>query len=135
MSSSSAMVIMTFVALQIVNQLHDRVEMRQNIKSPLDLASYVATIENGRSFGELAGDRGVGTFGGSEDHTAILFARAGTLSEYDFSPLRHEADVPWPREYVLAIAVSGVIAEKTGAAREKFNRAAAQTSRILEIAK
>jgi galactokinase len=135
MSSSSAMIILTFLALDIVNRLRDRDAFKQNIVAPLDLASYLATIENGQSFRGLAGDRGVGTFGGSEDHTAILFSRAGLLSRYSFSPLLHESDVPFPRDYILAIAVSGVTAEKTGAAREKYNRASAQTARILDIAR
>ena len=41
---------------------------RHAIESDLRLAAYLGTIENGQSFGPLAGDRGVGTFGGSEDH-------------------------------------------------------------------
>ena len=45
-----------------------------------ELAGYLGAIENGHAYGDLAGDRGVGTFGGSEDHTAILCAVPGTSS-------------------------------------------------------
>ena len=51
--------------------------VRGAARQPEILAGYLATIENGQSFGSLAGDRGVGTFGGSEDHTAICCCRAG----------------------------------------------------------
>ena len=69
---------------------------RQAIATPEDLAGYLATVENGQSFGALTGDRGVGTFGGSEDHTAMLCCRAGELSQYSFCPVRHERQVPFP---------------------------------------
>ena len=35
-------------------------------------AGYLGAVENGLTFGTLAGTSGVGTHGGSEDHTAIL---------------------------------------------------------------
>ena len=47
-----------------------------------NLVEYLGCIENGQSFGILTGESGVGTFGGSEDHTAILCARAGQISQY-----------------------------------------------------
>ena len=63
---------------------------RAAVGRPTDLAGYLGTIENGRTFGPLAGDQGVGTFGGSEDHTAILCCRSATLSQYPIRacPLR-----------------------------------------------
>lgn len=123
MSSSSALVTATFLVLRDVNRLDEREEYGENIPSAERLAEYLGTIENGQSFGPLAGDRGVGTFGGSEDHTAILCCRAGRLSQYAFCPVRFERHVDLPGGCVFAVAASGVLAEKTGAAREKYNRA------------
>jgi galactokinase len=122
MASSSAMIVGSFLVLSTFNNLSSRKEYHSNISGPTDLAAYLATVENGRNFGTLAGDKGVGTFGGSEDHTAILCCRAGLLSRYSYCPVRFERDIEFPFDYVLAIASSGVVAEKTGAAMEKYNR-------------
>ena len=99
-----------------MNGLRRAPEYRGGIDGPESLAGYLATIENGRSFGALAGDRGVGTFGGSEDHTAILCCRPDTLSQYRFGPVARERDVPMPADHAFVVAFSGVVAEKTGAA-------------------
>ena len=72
MSSSSALMVGTYLALAEHNRLAEREVYRRHINEPLELAAYLGTIENGQNFGALEGDRGVGTFGGSEDHTAIL---------------------------------------------------------------
>jgi galactokinase len=132
MSSSSALIIATFLALDAVNELRARPEYAANIRSDEDLAGYLATVENGQSFGTLVGDdQGVGTFGGSEDHVAILCCRAGRLRQYGFCPPRCERELAMPVDHVFAIAVSGVVAEKTGAARELYNRLSARAGNIL----
>ena len=82
MSSSSAFMVAMFLAVGAVNRLEEHPSYRREIHSPEDLAGYLGTVENGQSFGALTGDRGVGTFGGSEDHTAMLCCRAGELSQY-----------------------------------------------------
>jgi galactokinase len=89
-------------------------------------------IENGQSFGRLAGDRGVGTFGGSEDHVAMLCAQGGSLKQYAYCPVRAERTIPLPPDYLLAIGCSGVVAEKTRAARERYNRLSQLTRAILD---
>jgi galactokinase len=132
LSSSSAMIIAFFLALAKINRLNERQEYQSNIASPEDLAGYLGTIENGQTFGTLTGDRGVGTFGGSQDHTAILCSKPGFLRQYAFCPVRHERDVPLPAGYVLAIAASGVIAEKTGAARDSYNALSLAVQTIVE---
>jgi galactokinase len=121
LSSSSAFVVATFMALDAVNDLSSRDAYRASIRSTEDLAGYLGTVENGQSFGALTGDAGVGTFGGSQDHTAILCGRAGMLRQYAFRPVRHERDVPFPPDHVLVIGVSGVVAEKTGPALKAYN--------------
>jgi galactokinase len=133
MSSSSALMIAIFLALDAVNDLRARPEYLANIHSTEDLAGYLGTIENGQTFGTLAGDRGVGTFGGSQDHTAILCGKPGQLSQYGFCPVVHERDVPVPAACVLAVAVSGVVAEKTGEARELYNRASRLVSDLVSL--
>ena len=132
MSSSSAFMVAVFLAIADVNRLSEDPAYRQAISTPEDLAGYLATIENGQSFGALTGDRGVGTFGGSEDHTAMLCCRAGELSQYSFCPVRHERQVALPPGYRFVVAVSGVKAEKTGAAMDAYNRASLAVRAILD---
>lgn len=131
MSSSSALVTSVLLALAAVNDLAASDTWRTNIRSREDLAEYLGTVENGQDFRALTGDAGVGTFGGSEDHAAMLCCRAGELSQYSFCPVRHERQVPMPAGYVLTVAVSGVVAEKTGAARDLYNRASLASREVL----
>ena len=56
----------------------------------LHLAGYLGCIENGSAFGALEGDEGVGTAGGSEDHTAIVLSQAGQLTWYRYHPVTPE---------------------------------------------
>ena len=123
MSSSSAFIVATFLALAEVNGLAAHQAYQENVHDLTDLAGYLATVENGQTFGSLEGDRGVGTFGGSEDHTAILCARPGLISEYAYCPVRFRRTIPLPPGYTFAVGTSGVVAEKTGSAREKYNAA------------
>jgi galactokinase len=131
MSSSSALLIAVFAALADVNALDRRPAYAAQIAGPEDLAGYLGAMENGATFGAFVGDAGVGTQGGSQDHTAILCSRAGYLSQYSFCPVRHERDVPFPAGWTLAIAASGVVADKTGGARERYNQAARAVSAML----
>ena len=133
MSSSSAMVTTTFLLLSAINNLPARDEYQAHIQSREDLAAYVGTVENGQSFGRLAGERGVGTFGGSEDHAAMLCSQAGQLVQYSYCPIRKERTVQLPDGFVFAIGSSGVLAEKTGAAQEKYNRVSKLASALVEI--
>jgi galactokinase len=133
MSSSSALMIATFKVLDHANALLERPEARAEIHSPEDLAGYLATIENGRSFGSLTGDRGVGTFGGSEDHTAICCCRAGRLHLYSFCPTRQERVLPMPPAFRFAVAYCGVLAEKTGGAMDEYNRASQLVAALVEL--
>ena len=132
MSSSSALMVGTYLALAGHNRLAEREVYRRHIGDPLELAAYLGTIENGQNFGELAGDRGVGTFGGSEDHTAMLCSRAGHLGQFSYCPARFERHIALPAGYVLALGFSGVVAEKTGAAQAQYNRASGLASATVE---
>lgn len=120
-SSSSALVVATFLVLSAINQLPLRPEYLQYISSCEDLGGYLGAVENGLSFKGFRGTTGVGTFGGSEDQTAILCARAASLVQYSFCPVTFERAVALPDGYAFVIATSGVLAEKTGAALEQYN--------------
>ena len=133
MSSSSALVVAMFAVLSAVNQLPERKEYAANIHSVEDLAGYLGCIENGQTYQALAGDGGVGTFGGSEDHTAILASQPGHLKQYAFCPVRLERTVKLPDDCAFVIAVSGVVASKTGAARAQYNRASQAARTILDV--
>jgi len=132
LSSSSALIVAIFLAIADANDLWQRDEFRRNIRSIEDLAGYLGTIENGQTFGTLAGDRGVGTFGGSQDHTAILGGERDRLKVYKYCLVHLEQTIALPANWIIAIASSGVAAEKTGAAMEKYNNASGRVSRIVE---
>ena len=133
LSSSSALVVAIFLALDRVNGLADSPEYRMRIGSREDLAAYLSSVEMGGDFGSLAGDAGVGTLGGSEDHTAILCCQANALSQYSFLPTRHERTIPFPNDLAFVVAFSGVGAEKTGSALDSYNEASLALRRVLAI--
>lgn len=131
-SSSSALVVATYLVLAAVNELDARDELRNVLASVAARAEYLGAVENGLTYRSFAGERGVGTFGGSEDHTAILCARPGALVQYSFCPVQHERTIPIPADHVFVIASSGVLAEKTGAALAAYNRVATLARVALE---
>ncbi|GAA1323686.1 galactokinase family protein [Brachybacterium rhamnosum] len=122
MSSSSALVVGLALALLDLAGVADEPPFTTEITTDEQLGEYLGCVENGQSFGSLAGDHGVGTFGGSEDHTAILCGVEGALVQYSFCPVRREREVALPAGLSLVVAVSGVDAEKTGAALADYNR-------------
>lgn len=133
LSSSSALVTGALLTLMSVLGVEGRPEFQAAVPFPHDLAEYAAAVESGAGYRTMPGDRGVGTHGGSEDHTAILCARADHVVGYSFAPLRWEREVPMPAGSCFVIASSGVLAEKTGAARERYNRLSALGRRLLMI--
>jgi galactokinase len=70
MSSSSALVVATFIALSKANDLRSNTVFRSMISTGEELAGYLGAVENGRPYRHLDGDAGVGTFGGNQDQTA-----------------------------------------------------------------
>jgi len=83
--------------------------------------------ENHATFEELMeilpeGEHFVGTRGGGMDHAAALASKEGCASLIGFRPLsvRH---VPIPPDWTFLAADSLVRAEKSGAARERYNAA------------
>lgn len=131
LSSSSALMIAVFLALADANSLHRMREYIEDIHSPEDLAGYLAAIEAGQDFGSLPAGKGVGTFGGSEDHTAILCCKSGHISQYSFCPVRSEGTFVLPPDVIFAVADSGIAAEKTGEVLRLYNNASASARAIL----
>lgn len=132
LSSSSAMVIACFLPLAALNALRDHATWK-SIRDEDALAEYLGAMENGRAFGSLAADRGVGTQGGSEDQTAILRGQPGSLLQYHFIPVTHEATVALPPDWCFVIAMSGVHAAKGGAVQARYNALAGEVSALLAI--
>ena len=130
MSSSSALIVATFLVLADVNRLAEREAYASSLASLDQLAGYLGAVENGYGYGTFGGDAGVGTFGGSEDHTAILCSRPSSLVQYSFCPVRFERVVPLPADHELIVAHSGVVAEKIGAVMEHYNRLSVATQEL-----
>lgn len=133
MSSSSALIIGTFLCLATARDLVADERFAALVRDRDELSSYLAAVESGQGYAGLAGDSGVGTHGGSEDHTAILQAVPDHLVRYRFVPAEREGLIPLPPRYRFAVASSGVHAEKTGAMRERYNRASGLVRALLEL--
>ncbi len=132
-SSSSALVVGLALAVAGISGLESLHTWRAVLPDRLALAGYLGALENGLTFGPLTGQAGVGTMGGAQDHTAILCSAVNMLGQFAWSPVRHERWVPFPDDLVFVIAVSGVIAAKIGAVRERYNRAARTVRHLLQI--
>ena len=132
MSSSSALMIAVFVSLGKSNDLRSAEEFRREMFSREELASYLGCIENGETFRSLEGDAGIGTFGGSQDHTAIMCSTAERVVQYSFAPVRREAVYRMPPTHTFVIASSGVVAEKSAGARDAYNRACLLVRHVLQ---
>ena len=130
LSSSSALIVGLSLALIRRGHLEAHPAWPPLLRTSNGLAWYLGCVENGSAWGPLAGEAGVGTHGGSEDHVAILNARPGHVSHYGYVPVRHRGEVPLPAGWTLLVASSGVQAEKTGAAMAGYNRAADAVHRM-----
>jgi galactokinase len=131
LSSSSALVIACFLPLVAFNALATTAIWSATIHDGDALAEYLGAMENGRAFGALAADRGVGTQGGSEDQTAILRSVPRHLLQYHFVPVTREASVALPAGWQFVIAMSGVHAAKGAAMQARYNALADQVTTLL----
>ncbi|MDY3678944.1 MAG: galactokinase family protein [Actinomyces urogenitalis] len=122
MSSSSALICASALALADLNGWSTTELWKRNIPDRLSLAGYLAGVEAGRPWRELLGAEGVGTQGGSEDHTGMLCGEAATLLLARFAPMEIRERVAFPEDWAIVVGVSGVLAEKTGAALADYNR-------------
>lgn len=131
MSSSSSLMIGVAMAMVDAAGLREVPAWREAIETDLDLPAYLACVENGSAFKHLAGGTGVGTHGGSHDHTGILCGVEDHLLHLNFNPMRLVDTVRVPDEWRFVVATSGIMAEKTGAALDDYNRCAAEARGIV----
>ncbi len=132
-SSSSALLIAVFSAIAAVNRLHDTATWQEALPTLPLLAGYLGAMENGSGFGSLVGEAGVGTLGGSQDQTAILCAEPGHISDYRWMPVRRIGAYALPQTHRFVVASSGVVAEKSAGARERFNRASRMVTHLVRL--
>jgi len=133
MSSSSAFMTAVFLGFARLFQLDQTPVWQEHLSGRPAQAAYLGCVENGSPWGPFGGAAGVGTFGGSEDHAAMLCSQPGLLGLYRYDPLQPVAQLPWPEDRVLAVMDSGVAADKTGASRAAYNRAADRARRAVEV--
>ncbi|MDF1729336.1 MAG: galactokinase family protein [Sulfitobacter sp.] len=134
MSSSSALMTATFLCLTKLAGIDQNPLFREVIANRPDLAMFISCVENGQSFGPFDGHLGVGTFGGSEDHTAMLCGKAGFLSQYSYAPISLERHLALPSGHTFLVAQSGVTAEKSAGAREAYNRLSLMVRELTDLA-
>lgn len=144
MSSSSALMIMTFIACAGANGLLEEEYFRRSMRGTdrrgtlENLALYLACCENGSRFENpttgvvLEGQEGVGTFGGSQDHVAILLGRRGHLGVNDFCPIRHMEEIPWPEQLGVAVCYA-MPASKTEEAKRGFNSLRERADEVCRV--
>ena len=131
MSSSSALVCATALALASLNGWDEDPRWIKAMPDRLSLAGYLAAVEGGRAWRDLPGTSGVGTRGGSEDHTGMLCGTRDRLLLAEFDPMRVERTISFPSQWALVVGVSGVLAHKTGAALEDYNRGPSTVQTML----
>ena len=133
MSSSAALV--TGVALALVERagLRARAQWQEYLRGVPELAWYLGCVENGLDFPGLPGAAGVGTHGGSEDHTAILACRTDHVSLFRFVPVTPLGETRMPADWTFVIASSGVQADKAGSVMVRYNRASNLARALLTI--
>lgn len=132
-SSSSALVVGIAGSLIRRAGLMQRPEWQDAIHDRLELAGYLGAVENGLTFGSLAGTSGVGTHGGSEDHTAILNGEPGRVTAFSYVPVRPQGSAPMPESWHFVVMPSGVEAAKAGAAKAQYNAASLATRALVDV--
>lgn len=133
LSSSSALVVGVAQALIRRAGLTEHERWAREIGGVEDLAWYLGCVENGLDYKGLAGLAGVGTHGGSQDHTAILACRPGHLSRYGFIPVRALGEARMPASWRFVVASSGVHADKAGSVRDQYNRASLAVQALVAL--
>ncbi len=133
LSSSSALVVGVGTALARRAALQERPEWRAALPTTLEWAGYLGAAENGLAFSGLATTGGVGTHGGSEDHTAILASRANHVRAFAYVPVRLVGDERMPDAWRFVVMASGIEADKAGSARLKYNRASLGIRALVEL--
>ena len=132
LSSSSALLTGLFLSLNALYNVDEQRSYKEAVRDQMDLADYLGHVENGHTYKSLKGNKGVGTLGGSQDHTAILCSRKNYLRVFAYKPNRFLDEMRLPSELTLCVASSGVKAEKTRNARIKYNACSMQVRQIID---
>ena len=130
-SSSSALMIGTFLSIAAINRLNDTDTWRATLPDRIALGGYLGAMEHGGSFGPLVGDAGVGTLGGCQDQTAIFCAEPDHVVDFAWIPVRRLGAYALPPSMRFVIAASGVVAEKSAGARARYNRVSLMVRHLL----
>lgn len=125
MSSSGALIVGVYLCLAALLEPDRTTAFKDNLTSGAALADYLGSVENGFSYGGLAGREGVGTRAGAQDHTAVLFSESGTLGHFGYRPLTRLGRVALPANSCFVVASSGVRAQKSRGALEPYNNVVA----------
>ena len=136
LSSSSAFVVAIILALAKVNSLEQRIEYRRWSTPPRSSPAIWAPSRTARALVKIWRDHaGVGTLGGSEDHTAILCSRrAAELRPVQLCPGASRARIPHAGGPPLCHCRQRRRRfEKTGGAREQYNRLSTLAAEITAI--
>ena len=133
MSSSSALVVTLAMAVFDANALWESSEWMPVAGDELAFAQYCAAMESGAAWGPFAGDTGVGTRGGAQDHIAICASRERMVGAYAYLPGRVVQRVGWPKDWRIVVATSGVRATKTGNAMHAYNRVADSVRTLVAV--
>ncbi|MDA1027555.1 MAG: galactokinase [Bacteroidetes bacterium] len=132
MSSSSGLIITIALSLLGMGKFAN-IPRRYAVMSRERFAGFAGALESGADFEELKGDKGVGTKGGSEDHTAILCSSLGAFNLYTYFPVQQVGTVTLPGTVRLVVASSGVVARKTGEAKDSYNLASRRARRVVHL--
>ena len=133
LSSSSAFVTLLVIAVAEANRLVERRAWRDHLTSPLALAEYCGAIEMGAPYGPFAGERGVGTRGGAQDHVAIVCSEADAVGAFRYLPAERVGRAAFPPHWSIVVGVSGVRATKSGGALADYNRASDVVRDLLAL--
>lgn len=133
LSSSSALVVAVATAIARRAGLPDRADWRAAMPDVLSVAGYLGAVENGLAYGPFDVTSGVGTHGGSEDHTAILASSADRVRAFSYVPVRPAGECALPGDWRFVVMGSGVEADKAGSARARYNRASLATQALLAL--
>jgi galactokinase len=128
MSSSSALVISIALGVLAMTGFPPELSFTRE-----RFAGFAGALESGADFEHLKGDSGVGTKGGSQDHTAILCAKQNDLGLYSYFPVISESSIALPKDLAFVVASSGVKASKTGNAKKKYNLASERATHIVQL--
>lgn len=132
MSSSSGLIITIALSLLGMGKFAN-IPLRYAVMSRDRFAGFAGALESGADFEDLTGDKGVGTKGGSEDHTAILCSSRDAFNLFTYFPVQQIGTVSLPGTVSLVVASSGVAARKTGEAKDSYNLASRRARRVVHL--